>query len=409
MIAHFSFARRIPITVSEKRTRFRWGEFNADACACGLLAGLVLSIAVPTFAQSSAPSDPRIEQLMRMVEAQQRRIEELERRLDQRDPAAPVATVTAAAPRVTAGLPAAGTMPAAAAPDGAVAATETSRPREFSLALRPLHMTVLSDSFRYLGGDANADPQTAEVDHGFRAGIEGELLFAPADRNFAVSLGGRHITGRDSASTQLTDIALFDAGFGGPAAVGGQTVAARSEVRSWQVDLDLRTRPREEGFGLFAGLRLAELNRELDITNNVDAISLNQVTFRGLGPRVGADGRLALGGGFYLDGALGGSLLFGRSEVGSQTNNNGLTPDLFYEAHGQRAVPVLDGRIALGWDLIAEARYLQALGIELGLRAQHWFGLQDFVTATDTIVGAAFIGDTDMTFAGPYMSVKARW
>lgn len=371
----------------------------------GLVAGLILSTALPVLAQPQVPADPRIEQLMRMMEAQQRRIEELEQRLNMREAAVPIA---ATAPRVIQG--ASGASVAAATVQGnAAGPVAEPKPRELSLALRPLHMTALSDSFRFLSGDANADRQTAEVDHGFRPGLEGELLFAPAGRNFAISLGGRHITGKDTASTRLTDIAVFDAGFGGPSGTAGQTVTARSEVRSWQVDLDLRSRPPEEGIGLFAGLRLAELNRELDITNNVDAISLNQVKFRGLGPRFGADGRLPLGGGFYLDGGLGGSLLFGSSEVASQTNNNGLTPNVSYEADTQRAVPVFDGRVALGWDLIAEARYLQALGIELGLRAQHWMGVQDFVTTTDTIVGDASIGSADMTFAGPYLAVKARW
>ena len=372
----------------------------------GLLAGLILSVtasALPEISWAQGQPDPRIDQLVRMMEAQQRRIEELEQRLNQREAAMPVA----AAPRVTQGLPA-GAMPAAMPQTTAVTASQP-RSREFSVALRALHMTALSDSFRFLSGDANADPQTAEVEHGFRPGLEGELLFTPAGRNFAISLGGRHLSGKDSASTVLSNIALFDAGFGGPAGDVGETVTARSEVKSWQVDLDLRSRPRTEGIGLFAGLRLAELNRDLDITNNVDAVAFNQAKFRGLGPRLGADGRLPLGGGFYLDGAASGALLFGRGEVASQTNTAGLTPNLFYQADNQRAVPVLDGRVALGWDLIEEARSLQALGIELGLRAQHWMGVQDFVTSTDTLVGAANIGDADMTFAGPYMSVTARW
>lgn len=375
----------------------------------GLLAGLVLSAAfaaVPASAQ--VQSDPRIEQLMRMVEAQQRRIDELEQRLTTREAAMPLpATPVAAAPRVTQALTAGAS--SAAAQNAAITTVGRPRPAEFSVALRPLHMTALSDSFRYLSGASAIDRQTAEVDHGFRPGLEGELMFAPAGRNFAISLGGRHITGRDSATMVLNDLAVFDAGFGGPSGLAGQTITARSEVRSWQVDLDLRSRPREEGISLFAGLRLAELNRDLDITNSIDAISLNQVKFRGLGPRFGADGRLPLGAGFYLDGGLGGSLLFGRSEVASQTNNAGLNPNLFYEDHAQRAVPVFDGRVALGWDLIEEARGLQALGLELGLRAQHWMGVQDFVTETDTIAGLATIGDSDMTFAGPYMALKARW
>lgn len=369
----------------------------------GLLAGLVLSVAVSAQAQPQAPADPRIDQLVRMVEAQQRRIEALERQLIRREAPMPIEAM----PRAGQGVPTGGAL-AAAAQDAAGAAGP-QRPREVSVSLRALHMTALSDSFRFLSGDANADPQTAEVEHGFRPGLEGELLFAPAGRNFAVSLGGRHINAKDSAATVLTNIALFDAGFGGPAGSAGETVIARSEVKSWQVDLDLRSRPKADGIGLFAGLRLAELDRNLDITNNVDAVAFNQAKFRGLGPRLGADGRLPLGAGFYLDGAASGALLFGRGEVASQTNTAGLTPNLFYGADNQRAVPVLDGRVALGLDLIEEARGLQALGIELGLRAQHWIGVQDFVTSTDTLVGAANIGDADMTFAGPYMAVKARW
>lgn len=382
-----------------------------------LLAGS-LALALSLFAMPSAiaqTSDARFDQLMRMLEVQQRRIDDLEARLAARE-AAPVA------PQVIVGGMPHGMAPGTMAQHGhgmpgqhpghhpvTISAPPAPRPQEIALTLQPLLLKPMSDSFRFLSGDANADTQTATVSHGFDHGLDGGLLYAPAGRRFAVALGGRHFSAEDRASTRLTGTALFDAGFGGPAGSSGETVTARSELRTWQIDLDLRTRPRDERPTLFAGLRLAELNRELDITNNTDAVSLNQAKFRGLGPRVGADGRLSLGSGFYLDGGLAGSLLFGEGEIGSQTNNNGLTPNLFYSADSQRAVPVLDGRIALGWDLIENARGFESLGIELGLRAQHWMGLQDFVFSTDTLVGAANVGDTDMTFAGPYLSVKARW
>ncbi|MFN4163081.1 MAG: Lpg1974 family pore-forming outer membrane protein [Ferrovibrio sp.] len=380
----------------------------AALLAGSLVLALSLLAASPAIAQTS---DARLDQLMRMLEVQQRRIDDLEARLAARE-AAP------AVPQVVVGGMPHGMAPAAMAQRGhgmpghhpaAMSSPPAPRPQEIGLTLQPLLLKPMSDSFRFLSGDANADTQTATVSHGFDHGLEGGLLYAPTGRRFAVALGGRHFSADDRAATRLTGTALFDAGFGGPAGSSGETVTARSELRTWQVDLDLRTRPRDERPALFAGLRLAELNRELDITNSTDAVSFNQAKFRGLGPRVGADGRLSLGSGFYLDGGLAGSLLFGKGEIGSQTNNNGLTPNLFYRAEDERAVPVLDGRIALGWDLIEDARGFESLGIELGLRAQHWMGLQDFVFSTDTLVGAANVGDTDMTFAGPYLSVKARW
>lgn len=382
---------------------------SATLLAGSFMLALGLLAVPPAVAQTS---DARLDQLMRMLEVQQRRIDDLEARLAARE------AVPVAAPHFADGVPpgmAAGAMaqrghgmPSHQHPV-TMSAPPAPRPQEIALTLQPLLLKPMSDSFRFLSGDANADTQTATVSHGFDHGLDGGLLYAPAGRRFAVAFGGRHFSADDRASTRLTGTALFDAGFGGPAGSSGETVTARSELRTWQIDLDLRTRPRDERPTLFAGLRLAELNRELDITNNTDAVSFNQAKFRGLGPRVGADGRLSLGSGFYLDGGLAGSLLFGEGEIGSQTNNNGLTPNLFYRAEDQRAVPVLDGRIALGWDLIEDARGFESLGIELGLRAQHWMGLQDFVFSTDTLVGAANVGDTDMTFAGPYLSVKARW
>lgn len=385
---------------------------SATLLAGSLVLTLSLYAAPSAVAQSS---DARLDQLMRMLEVQQRRIDDLEARLAARE-AIPVAPQG-----IVGGMPH-GMAPGAVAQrgqgmpghqsgqhPGAMSSALAPRPQEIALTLQPLLLKPMSDSFRFLSGDANADTQTATVGHGFEPGLEGGLSYAPAGRRFAVALSGWHFSADDRATTRLTDTALFDAGFGGPAGSAGETLTARSELKTWQIDLDLRSRPRDERPALFAGLRLAELNRELDITNNTDAVSFNQAKFRGLGPRVGADGRLSLGSGFYLDGGLAGSLLFGRGEIGSQTNNNGLTPNLFYSADDQRAVPVLDGRIALGWDLIEDARGFESLGIELGLRAQHWMGLQDFVFSTDTLVGAANIGETDMTFAGPYLSVKARW
>ncbi|MFN4311693.1 MAG: Lpg1974 family pore-forming outer membrane protein [Ferrovibrio sp.] len=382
-----------------------------------LIGGVSLAASIPAMVpKAMAQNDARYEQLMRMLENQQRRIEDLEARLNaQQAVPAGARQFAAASPAPTTAMPGslaqmgqgmaghgmAGMPPMAAAP--------AVRPREISLSLQPLLLKPMSDSFRFLSGDANADTQTATVDHGFGPGLEGGVLYAPAGRRFAVALTGRHLSTDSDASTRLRDTALFDAGFGGPAGTAGETVVARSEVETLQFDLDLRSRPRGERPALFAGLRYAELNRDLDIRNNVDAVSLNQAHFRGVGPRVGADGRVSLGSGFYIDGGVAGSLLLGTGEVGSQTNNNGTTPNLFYRAENHRAVPVLDGRIALGWDVIEDAGGLDALGIELGLRAQHWMGLQDFVFSTDTLVGAANIGSTDMTFAGPYLSVKARW
>lgn len=369
------------------------------------LAAFVCAVAPAALAQS----DARYEQLLRMLENQQRRIEDLETRLNLR--ATPVAApqFSAAIASMSAAAPGNMVQPGHGMTGQPAAAAPAMRPQEISLSLQPLLLKPMSDSFRYLSGDANADTQTATVGQSFGSGLEGGIGYAPAGRHFAVALSGRHFSADGNASTRLSDTALFDAGFGGPAGSAGETLAARSELNAWQIDLDLRTRPRGESPALFAGLRLAELNRELDITNNVDAVSFNQAKFRGLGPRVGTDGRLSLGSGFYIDGGLAGSLLFGKGEVGSQTNNNGLTPNLFYRAESQRAVPVLDGRIALGWDLIEDVGGFESLGIELGLHAQHWMGLQDFVFSTDTLVGAANIGSADMTFAGPYLSVKARW
>lgn len=385
-------------------------------------AGLVLTLAaLPAQAQPQGQTDARYEQLLHLLEAQQRRIDALEARLTAREtvPAGSTAQSGMTQGGVTQGGMTQGGMtpggmhrgghqhggPAAAT----AAARPAERPRELALTLRPLLMKPMSDSFRFLSGDANADTQTATVSHGFEGGIEGGLVYAPAGRGFAVALEGRHLAASDSARARLSNIALFDAGFGGPAGAAGNTVVARSDVKSWQADFDLRSRPRGEGPALFAGLRYAELNRDLDITNNVDAVSYNQANFRGAGPRVGADGRLALGGGFYLDGGVAASLLLGTGEVGSQVNTAGLTPNLFYRAENHRAVPVFDGRLALGWTLLEDAGGLSALGIELGVRAQHWMGLQDFVFSTDTLVGAANVGDTDMTFAGPYLAVTARW
>jgi hypothetical protein len=165
-----------------------------------------------------------------------------------------------------------------------------------------------------------------------------------------------------------------------------ESATARSEFRYKSVDaevgenlavgesLDLR---------LFGGLRFTDMNEHFEAfyyggdfpTLDEDGARANHdFGFWGVGPRVGAGGRVGLPWGFHLFGQAGVSILVGEqeSEVQFQQPPEVETIAFVHRDYGVRVIPAVDMRAGLGW-----ARALGEWGsvfIDGGYEFQNYFG-----------------------------------
>lgn len=299
----------------------------------------------------------------------------------------------------------------AAAP--AVAALPVETEGRISASLDVLYMTALSDSFRYITGQAASDaPQS--VGQGFRAGAELRMAYALPGGGWSLGAGVRHLQAQRSESYEVQDMAFFDAGAHSDnelRADAGDVVTAESRYHLWQMDLDARYAfGRDRQLSFVAGARYASLKRGLNIEGG-DAISTNDANFSGFGPKVGLGAEIPLGGGLRVSGLSTGSLLIGRGEVLSDTDCGCGDPDQTFATKDVRTVPVLDARLAMGYDFVGSQGGF-GLKVEAGVQAQHWMNLQDFANPNTDGLGSSvypIIDDTTMTFAGPFIGLRAWW
>jgi hypothetical protein len=159
---------------------------------------------------------------------------------------------------------------------------------------------------------------------------------------------------------------------------------AHSEFRYKSVDAEIgENLAVGESFDLrlFGGLRYTDMNEHFEALyfggdfDPVDGARANHdFGFWGVGPRVGAGGRVPLPWGFHLFGQAGVSILVGEqeSEVQFQEPPEVETIAFVHRDYGVRVIPAIDMRAGLGW-----ARTLGEWGsvfIDGGYEFQNYFG-----------------------------------
>ncbi len=179
---------------------------------------------------------------------------------------------------------------------------------------------------------------------------------------------------------------------------------------------------------MFAGVRYARVAQKLatDIPDGfADAIEPGgpfynsqsfSSAFRGIGPRIGADGRYCLSSGFGLDAHLGASLLVGNISS-NYTNEFFITSeeeellDSAFEVKNcntNRLVPNIDAKLGVDYTYAIPGCHKSAIVFEAGYQTSNYFNVSDQSPVVDPS-GTSFISQNstnNISFDGIYLGVK---
>jgi len=183
---------------------------------------------------------------------------------------------------------------------------------------------------------------------------------------------------------------------------------------------------------MFAGVRYARIAQKLttDIPDGLGfgddfeatyyASQSFSSTFRGIGPRIGADGRYCLSSGFGLDAHLGASLLVGNISSNyidqfilvSAIGKDGIPiSDSAFEAKNNntnRLVPNIDAKLGVDYTYAIPGCHKSAIVFEAGYQTTNYFNASDKSTVVDPS-GTSFAYQNrtnDVSFDGIYFGVK---
>jgi len=171
---------------------------------------------------------------------------------------------------------------------------------------------------------------------------------------------------------------------------------------------------------MFAGLRYANIDHQLQSfgapfsTGSTFGAQEFKSQFRGLGPRIGVDGRYCLNSGFGVDANLSTALLIGHVDgcynAALTTGTSSVTVTNFAAKNGSenRVVPVLEGKLGVDYTYIMDCRCKSALTFEAGYQATNYFNADDHARVVNTD-GTSFAyqnNTSDVAFDGIYFGVK---
>ena len=182
---------------------------------------------------------------------------------------------------------------------------------------------------------------------------------------------------------------------------------------------------------MFAGLRYAKIDHSLQTfaqvplgaplgfrVNALDDSQIFQSQFKGIGPRIGVDGRYCLNGGFGIDANLSTVLLIGRVDSNYSAQNNFIDDDgvvtttNFAVANGSetRVVPVLEAKLGVDYTYILNCRSKSSLTFEAGYQASNYFNAVDHVAVLTTVTDPPSVAsqntNSDVGFDGIYVGIK---
>ena len=225
--------------------------------------------------------------------------------------------------------------------------------------------------------------------------------------------------GSDNTATALqpTNGFLFStltAPRGGSASADSAIATAKIDYTVLDLDTGYHIQPSKNvDLKLIAGLRIANVGQNMAAVytgGSFDPIPGTFVAsqqFRGLGPRVGAEGRVALGSGFSVYGRGSGSLLFGDQESDLVETFQGI-PVADFKVKRKQTVPVIDAAIGLDWS--AKLGQSGKFTVGVGYEYQHWFNLTRNVRYTDASAPGGFVESKgDLSMQGLFAKAGVSW
>ena len=225
--------------------------------------------------------------------------------------------------------------------------------------------------------------------------------------------------GSDDTATTLkpTNGFLFStltAPRGGSASADSAIATAKIDYTVLDLDAGYHIQPSKNvDLKLIAGLRVANVGQNMAAVytgGSFDPIPGTFVAsqqFQGLGPRVGAEGRVALGKGFSVYGRGSGSLLFGDQESDLVETFQGV-PVADFKVKRKQTVPVIDAAIGLDWS--AKLGQSGKFTVGVGYEYQHWFNLTRNVRYTDASAPGGFVESKgDLSMQGFFAKAGVSW
>ena len=225
--------------------------------------------------------------------------------------------------------------------------------------------------------------------------------------------------GSDDTATTLkpTNGFLFStltAPRGGSASADSAIATAKIDYTVIDLDAGYHIQPSKNvDLKLIAGLRMANVGQNMSAVytggsfDPIPGTFIASQQFRGLGPRVGAEGRVALGSGFSVYGRGSGSLLFGDQESDLVETFQGV-PVADFKVKRKQTVPVIDAAIGLDWSTKLGQSGKFTIGV--GYEYQHWFNLTRNVRYTDASAPGGFVESKgDLSMQGFFAKAGVSW
>jgi hypothetical protein len=194
----------------------------------------------------------------------------------------------------------------------------------------------------------------------------------------------------------------------------------KAEIDLNVADLEAGQRFSAGGYDMrmFAGLRYAKIDYTLNAVGSRTSVAPLQVgtqeftsNYRGIGPRIGVDGRYCLRSGFGLDANFSTALLVGNvdAKYGATNLVGGVLPALARTANSgsrTRVVPVLEAKLGADYTYIVNRCSKSSLVFEAGYQVTNYFNAVDHARVVNGFSVSSQNTTSDVAFDGPYLGVK---
>lgn len=291
--------------------------------------------------------------------------------------------------------------PAQNAPQAAITVPE-DRPSALTIYAQPMFLRVTPDTSLDF---AIVDPGTALAASGQLATVEYDRATALRigasyrPQNTAWEIGGNHTffnTDGTASAVRPTNGFLFSTLSHPLQNDSAETAEAKAKFNYNVTDAELAYNfkvGRGLGIRLFSGLRFSDIRQSMAVTYNGRDYTNGRLDmsndFRGFGPRLGAEARVLMGGGFSLFTRGSAALLFGKqSSSFRETDRDGADVIADLGRDRNQTVPVVD--LAIGLDWVQPLSKSAKLNLSLGYEYQQWFNVMDNIRFVDAASPGVF-------------------
>ncbi len=306
------------------------------------------------------------------------------------------------------------------------------------VGLDPLYLRATNSdsdyatSFSFPPDTTDTVTTNAIVDPSYTWGVYAQLGYLFPCTGNDITLGYTYLHTSDTASlipSSTSDISFVSVLPAGSLGLAGlqpavfDSATSKSEFTLNAADLEFGQRFMVDScdIRLFTGLRYANINSDFFanafiVNGNVppNTVYIPQEftsQYRGIGPRLGVEGRYSVQGGFGFDANVSSALLVGNidAKYNASLALSPTSPSIasFEETNGSspRIVPVVEAKLGVDYAYIMDSDSKSSLVFEIGYQTTTYFNAVD----RGRIVEDTILSDSrtiDATFDGMYLGVK---